>query len=90
MRSAILFHLHFSGALSLNPLALILGKEGPSSSLEPAPSCVFLPCLSPLGFEDTTLIAPKFSPPHHLLSPSTELSKLKNRQVVTTSDMQDD
>lgn len=89
MRSAILFHLHFSGALSLDPLALILGKEGPSSSVEPAPPvCSYPP--SPLRFEDTTPAPPKFSPPHHLLSPSTELSKLKNWQVVTISDMRDD
>lgn len=89
MLSAILFHLHFIGALSLNPLALILGKEGPSSSVEPAPPmCSYPLCL--LGFEDTTPAPPKFSSPHHLLSPSIELSKLKNWQVVTTSDMQGD
>ena len=55
MSFVLFFRLHFSVALSLNPLALILGKEGPfSPEITPSLCAINLSTLSlPPGFEDT-------------------------------------
>lgn len=54
MSSVIFFHLHFNDALPLNPLALILGKEVPSSpEINPPSVLPTCPLSLPQGIEDT-------------------------------------
>lgn len=89
MSSALFFQLHFSVALSLNPLALILGEEGPfSPEITPSLCAVNLSTLSlPPGFEGT---GPAPSAPLPITCNLLVQSCPKFEQVVTTSDVQDD
>lgn len=89
MSSVLFFQLHFSVGLSLNPLALILGKEGPfSPEITPSLCAINLSTLSlPPGFEGT---GPAPSAPLPITCHLLVQSCPNFEQVVTTSDVQAD